>query len=229
MKKIFVLLSMILVMNTANAQIGYYASVKAGAGATTFYVNDDDKLGDYLVKDFKNNGLNVDKYTDSGLLWEMTASVGVDWAPSNMYVKQNPYDWFHLRLEGEFGYNSYHEDGDLKYDYMTTGSVKLKQNYFFALANGYADFRIDNFIPYIGAGIGYGFGNEEVKVKYESQPEISNSADDNGIIYALHCGAGYVYSDKTTLELGFRRVYMPLEDDGMNIFDSVRLGVRFRI
>ncbi|MBO4480859.1 MAG: outer membrane beta-barrel protein [Alphaproteobacteria bacterium] len=229
MKKFLVLICLVLVTNVANARTEYYTSVKVGAGDTTIYVNDDDKLGDYLIKvSEENTGLNGYKYSDFGLLWEISAAVGLDWAPGKMYVKKNPYDWFHLRLETEFGYNNYRENGKLRYDYTITDRIKVKYDHFFALLNGYADFRIDNIVPYVGLGVGYGFGKEEIKVTNE-HGRYSDSVDDSGVIYAVHLGVGYKYSDITTLDFGVRRVYAPTEDDGMDVFDTVRLGARFRM
>ena len=227
MKKFLLLVGMICVTRVANAQTEYYVSAKLGAGDTTIYVNDDDKFGDYLVDTFEEIDGDGFKYNDSGFLWEMSAAVGLDWAPGKMYVKKNPYDWFHLRLEAELGYNNYHETGKVRQNYTLKDRVKLTEYHFFALANGYADFRIDNVVPYIGLGIGYSFGNEEVKIS--GAHEFSNAVDDDGVIYALHAGVGYKYSDITTLDLGFRRVYAPAEDGGRYIFDTLRLGARFRI
>lgn len=220
MKKILLLISMVLITNIANAQTEFYTSVKVGAGDTTIYVDDDTKLGDYLEE---QSGSGY-KYSDSGLLWGISAAVGLDWSPTKMYIKQSPYDWFHLRLEGEFGYNNYREDGKLRYDYMITDEIKEKYDQFLILANGYADFKIDNVIPYVGMGIGYGLSKEEMKIN-----ESSDSVDDSGVVYALHLGIGYKYSDITTLDFGVRRVYAPTEDDGRYIFDMIRLGARFRI
>lgn len=224
MKKFLLLFAMICVTGVANAQTEYYVSAKLGAGDTTIWVNNDDKIGDWLEE---QSGPGY-KYSDSGLLWETSVAAGLDWAPGKMYVKKNPYDWFHLRLEAEFGYNNYREKGKLRYDYVITDRIKLKYDYFFALVNGYMDFRIDNVVPYIGLGAGYSFGWEEIKLSNTSG-KYSDSVDDNGVIYALHAGIGYKYSDITTLDLGYRRVYAPTEDDGTYVFSTVRLGARFRI
>ncbi len=227
MKKFLLLFGMICVTGVANAQTEYYVSAKLGAGDTTIYVNDDDKIGDALVDAYNKHDGDGYKYNNSGLLWEASAAVGLDWVPGKMYVKKNPYDWFHLRLEAELGYNNYREKGKLRQNYVLKHEVELKEDHFFALLNGYADFRIDSVIPYIGLGIGYSLGNEEVQV---SEPDgYSNAVDDDGVIYAVHAGVGYKYSDITTLDLGFRRVYAPAEDGGRYIFDTLRLGARFRI
>ena len=224
MKKIFLLTGMILATNVANAQTEFYTSVKMGFGGTTIYVDGGDKLGDYLVKE---SGPGY-KYSDTGLLWEASTALGIDWSPRKMYVKQGSNEWFHLRLEGEFGYNNYRKNGELTYNYVITDNIKIKSNNFFALINGYTDFRIDNIIPYLGLGIGYSFGNEKIKLSNEGG-SFSDSVDADGIIYALHLGVGYKYSDITTFDLGGRRVYAPAKDDGMVVFDTVRFGVRFRI
>ena len=217
MKKILLLISMILITNVADARMEYYASIKAGAGDTTIYVDGDKKIGDYLVKEleiYRGPGL---QYDDSGLLWEISPAIGIDWA-------MNLYGWFHLRLEGELGYNHYREDGTVKKDYAITDRVKVKSDQIFLLANGYADFRIDKVIPYVGLGLGYGFGRDGITVD-----NLHESTNDSGIIYALHLGVGYKYSDITTFDLGLRRVYVPVEDDGQYDFDTIRLGARFRI
>ena len=156
MKKIFCCLVMILVTSVANAQTEYYTSLKVGMGDTTIYVNGDDKLGNSLEE------LTGYRYSDTGLLWEVSASLGFDWSPGKMYVTKNPHDWFHLRLEGEFGYNNYRENGKLRNNYTVADRIRVKYDNFFVLANGYADFRIDRFVPYFGLGIGYSFGNEEI-------------------------------------------------------------------
>jgi len=228
MKKFLLLSGLVLFTNVANAQTEYYASLKLGVGDTTIYVNDD-KFGDYLVKSSEESrGVYGYNYSDSGLLYELSAAVGIDWSPGQMYVELSSYDWLHLRLEGEFGYNNYHEDGKLRYDYTVTDIIEIKDEYVFVLANGYVDFRINNIVPYLGFGIGYGFGNEEVKLSNEFG-DFSDSVDNNGFIYALHLGVGYKYSDITTLDFGLRRVYAPSEDDGMNVFDTIRFGARLRI
>lgn len=227
MKKFLLLVGMICVTRVANAQTEYYVSAKLGAGDTTIYVNDDDKIGEALVKQLGSGY----KYNDSGFLWEGSVAVGLDWAPGKMYVKKNPYDWFHLRLEAEFSYNNYHESGKLRQNYVLKDEVKLKYYQFFALASGYADFKIDDVVPYVGLGIGYSFGNGEIRISGDDvlDNKASNAIDDDGVIYALHAGVGYKYSDITTLDLGFRRVYAPAEDGGRYIFDTLRLGARFRI
>lgn len=228
MKKFLVIIGVIFIANVANAQVGYYASAKVGAGGATIYVDDDTRLGDWLVEVSEQaSGHRGYKYSDSGLLWEISAAVGIDWTPGKMYVKKNPYDWFHLRLEGEFGYNNYREEGKLRYDYTVTDRIKIKYDHFFILANGYADFRIDSVVPYIGLGVGYGLGKEEAILNNDESH--SESIDDSGIIYALHAGVGYKYSDITTFDLGYRRVYAPAEDDGQTVFNTIRLGARFRI
>lgn len=222
MKKLLFLTSMILITNVANAETEYYAAMKMGIGDATIYVNSDDKLGDYLVRISEaESGLNGYNYDASGLLWEVSPAIGVDWA-------MNLYGWFHLRLEGEFGYNRYHEKGKLKYNYAVTDRTKVELNQFFMLVNGYADFRIDKVVPYIGLGLGYGFGKDELTISNE-YGDFSDSINDNGIIYALHLGVGYKFSEITTFDLGLRRVYAPAEDKGSYIFDTVRLGARFRI
>lgn len=220
MKKIFYLLvGTIFITNAANAKNEYYASVKTGVGDTAIY-QDDMKLGDYLVKTLNDGS----RYDASGLLWGISAAVGIDWSPNSMYVTQNPYSWFHLRLEGEFGYNNYHQDGKIRRGYEITDTIKIKFNDFFLLANGYADFRIDRVVPYVGLGLGYSFGNQEWTIDSDIYP-----LHDNGLLYALYAGVGYQYSDITTFELGYSRIYAPAEDDGLYVLGSVRLGARFRI
>lgn len=224
MKKFLLFVCAIFVTGAANAQFEYYASIKVGMGDATIYQGDD-KFGDYIAK---SAGPGY-KYDSSGLLWGISPAVGFDWSPNSMYVSQNPYAWFHLRLEGEFGYNNYHEDGKLRYDYQITDKIDVKFDHFFMLANGYADFRINKIVPYVGLGIGYSFGNEEITVRNDVNGESSDSVSDSGLIYALHLGVGYKYSDITTFELGYRRVYAPAEDDGLTVFGSIRLGARFRL
>lgn len=216
MKKYLLLASTIFVTGIANAQSTYYVSAKMGLGDTTIYVDGDTKLGDYLVRISGNK-----EYDASGLLLEFSPAIGID-------ATLNSQGWFHMRLEGEFGYNYYSEDGDIKDYYTVTNKIQVKLNHFFFLANGYADFRIDNVIPYIGFGLGYGFGKNETTIS-NTGGESSESTNDNGILYALHFGLAYKYSDITTFDLGCRRVYAPAEDDGQYVFDSIRLGLRFRI
>ncbi len=227
MKKILVLATVIVTAGAANAQTGYYVSAKLGAGDTTTYVDHNDKLGDVLAE---NCGIGC-KYGDSGLLWEASVAAGLDWTPGEMYVEKNQYDWFHLRLEAEFGYNNYREDGKLRQNYVVTDKIKLKYDRFFMLVNGYADFRIADVVPYVGLGMGYSVGKEEIKMKgaHVESGKASNHIDDDGIIYAVHFGVGYKYSDITTLDLGARRIYAPAEDGGRYILDTIRLGARFRI
>lgn len=222
MKKILLLLGAILITNAANAKSEYYASVKIGVGDTAIY-QDDMKLGDYLVKvvkDFNDGSV----YDASGLLLGVSSALGIDWSPNSMYVTQNPYGWFHLRLEAEFGYNNYRQDGKIRHDHEITDAIKIKFNDFFLLANGYADFHIDRVVPYIGLGLGYSFGNQEWTVDGDVYP-----LHDNGLLYALYAGVGYKYSDITTFELGYSRIYAPAKDDGLYVLGSVRLGARFRI
>lgn len=224
MKKILLLLGMVFVTNVANAYTEYYAAAKLGAGDTTIYVDNDIKLGDWLVET-SGAGYSFDA---SGLLWETSAALGIDWSPNNMYVTPSHYSWFHLRLEGELGYNNYRESGKLKYDYTVTDKTDIKFDNFFLLANGYADFRIHKVMPYVGLGVGYSFGKEEITLS-NATGEYNSSVDDNGVVYGFHLGIGFKYSDATTLDLGYRRLYAPAEDDGLNVFSTVRLGARFRI
>lgn len=229
MKKILLLLSIIFITNTANAKIEHYASVKMGLGRTTIYVDGNDTFGDYFVKVYEQEmGINGLTYESSGMLWELSPALGIDWTAGNTYGAPSSYDWFHLRLEGELGYNHYSENGKFKYNYMVMEKSALNINQIFLLANGYADFRIDKFVPYVGLGFGYSFGKEEATLTANGE-EVNDSTNDNGIIYALHLGVGYKYSDITTIDFGCRRVYMPTQDDGQYIFDTIRLGTRFRI
>jgi len=226
MKKILVLIGMIFITCAANAQIEYYTSIKLAVGSTTIYVDDNTTLGDYLAA---VSGAGY-KYDGSGLLLGISSAVGIDWSPNKMYVNQHPYGWFHLRLEGELGYNYYSHDGKLRYDYQITDKINVNLKHLSVLANGYADFRINKVIPYVGLGAGYSFGKAEIAViNTEYGDEHSDSDDDSGFIYALYLGVGYKYSDITTFDLGYRRVYAPTKDDGLYVFSMLRLGVRLRI
>ena len=235
MKKVLLLLSMVFVTSAADAKIEYYTSMKAGVGDTTIYVHGNTKQGDYLVDVFEENfGIGY-KYDSSGLLWEISPAVGIDWSVNNVYgspdMCDTPCGWFHLRLEGEIGYNNYRENGKLKQNYIVADKIETKYDYLFLLANGYADFRIDKFVPYVGLGLGYALGREEITIhgNQAGLEEFNDSIDDSGIIYALYAGIGYKHSDITTLDLGYRRLYAPMEGDGMNVFSTIRLGARFRI
>ena len=214
MKKIILLTSMIFITGIAKAQPEHhaYASLKMGIGSTTIYIDKDTKFGDYLVAISGNNS-----YDPSGLLLEFSPAMGVD-------VTMNSQGWFHLRVEAEMGYDLYSENGDIKDNYTVTNKIKVKLNQFFWLMNGYADFKIGNIIPYVGFGAGYSFGKNKTTINDESE-----SVNDNGIIYALYAGIGYRFSDITTFDFGYRRVNAPAEYDGSYIFNSIRLGARFRI
>lgn len=230
MRKFMLLTGVVLITNVANAQTEYYASAKIGMGDATIYVDKDTKIGDSLANAF-NSELAGHNYDGSGFLWGLSAAAGIDWSPNSMYVNQNPYSWFHLRLEGEAGYNNYSESGKIRRDYTVVDDVDVNFNTFFLFANGYADFRINKIVPYIGLGLGYSFGKEELTVTGNNLigGSVSDSISDNGMLYAFYLGVGYKYSDITTFELGARRVYAPAEDDGKYVFDSIRLGARFRI
>ncbi len=234
MKKFLILASIVFVTSVANAKTEYYTSVKLGAGDTTIYVDDNTKLGDYFVKiSEENRGVSGYKYDDSGLLLEMSAAVGIDWATNGMYgtPRGKPYGRlyrFHFRLEGEFGYNYYGENGKIKQNYTITDEIDIKFNQIFLMANGYVDFRIDKVVPYVGLGLGYVFGKDEITIRNE-YGEAYNSVNDNGLMYALYAGLGYKYSDITTLDLGYKRAYAPTDGGGEYVFQSVRLGARFRI
>ena len=226
MKKILGLTAMALISGVANASTEYYVSAKLGVGDTIIYADGDTRVDDYLVKTFNELDGASYKYSSSGLLWDASFAVGVDWSLATMYVKKSQYDWFHVRLEGEVGYNNYREQGKLKDNYVVKHDLEIRYDNLFILANGYADFRINRIVPYLGLGLGYGFDNEELTVK---DINFSNSVDDGGIIYALHAGVGYKYSDVTTLDLGYRRVYAPTDGDGLDVFSAIRFGIRFRI
>lgn len=206
MKKILLLTGAFFIGGVANAQTTYYASVKMGLGDVTIY-QDDTKLEDY----FAEFG-----FESSGLLLEISPAIGIDWAV-------NPEGWLHFRLEAELGYNYYHENIKLKLDDIR---MEIDFNQLFLLANWYANFRIDRFVPYVGVGLGHGWGTLTLNDESDGTEEF---IDANGEIYALHFGLGYRYSDITTFDLGARRVYVPAEDDGQYVFDSIRLGARFRI
>ncbi len=222
MKKILLLTSLIAITSAANAQTEYYFSTKLGLGDTTIYVDDDTEFGDYLVKEAeKDTGLTGFKYDASGLLWELSPAVGIDWTI-------NDSGWFHIRLEGELGYNHYHENGKFKYNSMVTSKEKIEFNDVFFLVNGYADFRINKIVPYIGLGLGHGWGKKEMTVN-NGLGEFNSSDNDHGVLVALHLGVAYKYSDITTFDFGIRTVDAPVEDDGSYIYTSARLGARFRI
>ena len=226
MKKILGLTAMVLISGVANASTEYYVSAKVGAGDIIMYADGNTKASDFLVETFNELDGARYKYSSSGLLWDASAAVGVDWSLATMYVKKSPYDWFHVRLEGEFGYNNYRENGKLKDNYVVKHEVEINYDNIFILANGYADFRINKIVPYLGLGLGYSFDKKELNV---TDLDFNNSVDDSGIIYALHAGVGYKYSDVTTLDLGYRRVYAPSEGDGLDVFSAIRFGIRFRI
>ncbi len=223
MKKILLLMGAFFITGVANAQTEYYASMKLGAGDTTIYTSGNTKQGAEIENAFEALGYRY-KYTDSGLLWEISPAVGIDWSFDKMYV--TPYRGLHLRLEGELGYNHYSENGKLKDGYAVADTVKIKFDEMFLLANGYADFRIDKFAPYVGFGVGYAFGRQEITI---TGLHFNDSVDDGGVIYALHAGIAYKHSDITMLDVGYRRLYEPTEGNGLNVFSTVRLGVRFRI
>lgn len=211
MKKILLITGMIFITNMANADPEYYTSIKIGVGTTTIY-QDNTKLDDYFVQ----NGFQYD--SSGGLLLEMSPTIGFDLAI-------NSKGWLHFRLEGELGYNNYHEDIKLR-ENSTDYNLTIKFNQIFFLVNGYMDFRIYKFSPYVGLGFGYGWGEITIGNKNDGS---NDPVDANGGIYALHAGISYKYSDITTFDLGVRRVYAPAEDDGSYVFDSIRLGFRFRI
>lgn len=211
MKKFLLIAGMIFVTGIASANQTYYVSVKMGGGTTTIY-QDNTKIDDYFVQ----NGFKYD--ASGGVLLEVSPAIGIDWA-------LNTEKWLHLRLEAELGYNHYRENMKLKkdadkYDF----TVKFDQVFF--LANGYMDFRIDRFSPYVGLGFGYSWGDMAMR---DNDDGARIPMDANGGLYALHFGLAYKYSDITTFDLGCRRVYAPAEDDGQYVFDSIRLGLRFRI
>lgn len=222
MKKIILLTSMIAMTSVANAQTEYYFSTKMGIGDTDIYVDNDTKFSDYIIKAAeRNTGLTGFEYDASGLLWELSPAVGIDWTINNS-------GWFHIRLEGEMGYNHYYEDGKLKYNNMVSDKIKVEFNDIFFLVNGYADFRINKIVPYVGLGLGYGWGKKEMTVN-NGLGEFNNSDNDRGGLIALHLGVAYKYSDITTFDFGIRAVDAPVENDGSYIYTTARLGARFRI
>lgn len=222
MKKILLLTSMIAITSVANAQTEYYFSTKLGLGDTTIYVDDNTEFGDYVERAAEHNtGLTGFKYDADGLLWELSPALGVDWAI-------NDSGWFHIRLEGEMGYNHYYEDGKLKYNHMVSDEIKFEFNDIFFLVNGYADFRINKIVPYVGLGLGYSWGKKEMTVN-NGLGEFNSSNNDRGGLVALHLGVAYKYSDITTFDFGIRSVDAPVENDGSYIYTTARLGARFRI
>ncbi len=222
MKKIILLTSMIAMTSVASAQTEYYFSTKMGIGDTDIYVDNDTKFSDYIIKTAeRNSGLTGFEYDASGLLWELSPAVGIDWTINNS-------GWFHIRLEGEMGYNHYYEDGKLKYNNMVSDKIKVEFNDIFFLVNGYADFRINKIVPYVGLGLGYGWGKKEMTVN-NGLGEFNNSDNDRGGLIALHLGLAYKYSDITTFDFGIRAVDAPVENDGSYIYTTARLGARFRI
>lgn len=225
MKKIILLMCLLAVTDVANAKTEHYASIKAGFGNTTIYVDKNTKLGDWLVQESGSAGYS---YDSSGLLWDLSSAIGIDWTPGDTYGVKSPYDWFHMRLEGEIGYNRYVENGKLKYGYAITDKTSIRFDKLFIMANGYMDFRIDKVSPYFGLGIGYGLGKEDITIS-NTAGEFNDSANNTGIIYALSLGVAYKYSNITTLDFGLRRIYVPMEDDGRYVYDTIRFGTRFRI
>lgn len=222
MKKILLLTSLITITSAANAQTEYYFSTKLGLGDTTINIDEDTDFEDYIIKSVeRNTGLTGFEYDASGLLWELSPAVGVDWTI-------NDSGWFHIRLEGELGYNHYYEEGKLKYDSMVSDKIKFEFNDIFFLVNAYADFRINKIVPYVGLGLGYGWGKKEMTVN-NGLGEFNSSDNDRGGLGALHLGVAYKYSDITTFDFGIRTVSAPTEDDGSYVYTTARLGARFRI
>ncbi len=218
MKKILLLATIIGLTNTANAQTEYYTSVKAGLGSTAMYVNNDTEFGDALAQSWEDAyGLTGFEYKSGGILWEISPSVGIDWTLNNS-------GWLHARLEGELGYNRYHETGKVKRNMEIFSETEINFDDIFLLINGYMDFKIDNAIPYIGIGIGHDWETVEITVD-----NLNESINDDGSIFALHLGMAYKYSYKTTFDFGVRRVYIPVENDESYVFTTARVGVRFRI
>ena len=222
MKKILLLTSLIAITSAANAQTEYYFSTKLGLGDTTINIDDDTDFEEYVIKlAERNSGLTGFEYDASGLLWELSPAVGIDWTINNS-------GWFHIRLEGELGYNHYYENGKLKYNNMVSDKIKVEFNDVFFLVNGYADFRINKIVPYVGLGLGHGWTRDEITVS-SALGEFNEHVNDHGVLVALHLGVAYKYSDITTFDFGIRTVDAPVEDDGSYIYTSARLGARFRI
>lgn len=218
MKKILLFAIVIGMTNAANAQTEYYTSIKAGLGSTTIYIDDNTEFGDALVQYAEyNTGLTGFKYSSGGILWEISPAVGIDWTLNNS-------GWLHMRLEGELGYNRYHETGKLKYDMTITNKTEINFDDIFLLVNGYMDFKIDKVAPYIGFGIGHDWEAAEITID-----NANESINDDGSIWALHLGIAYKYSYSTTFDFGVRRVYVPTDSEESYVFTTARLGARFRI
>ncbi len=222
MKKILLLTSVLAITSVANAQTEYYFSTKLGFGDTTINVDKNTEFDEYIVKVAEmNTGLIGFEYDVSGLLWELSPAIGVDWTI-------NDSGWLHVRLEGELGYNHYYEDGNLKYNSMLSDNIQIEFNDMFFLVNGYVDFRIDKIVPYVGLGLGHGWKKEEIIIN-NGLGEINDSVNDHGVLGAWHLGVAYKYSDIITFDFGIRSINVPTEDDGSYVYTTARLGARFRI
>jgi opacity protein-like surface antigen len=94
-----------------------------------------------------------------------------------------------FRTEAELGWQ--------RSDLETDGQTDL----FYGLANGYYDFDIGSrFVPYLGAGVGYG------SINLDGTPSGLASVDDSDEVplWQVSAGASYLLSDRMSLFGGYR-------------------------
>lgn len=128
-----------------------------------------------------------------------------------------------FRAEGEFGWQKNDLDAG-------SGDNEL----FYGMASGYYDFDVGRpFLPYVGAGVGYGW------FWFDGTPSGFAAVDDSDstALYHLSAGVSYELSPQTTLFGGYRWLSAfddpSFTDAAGNTFESdydahiVQVGVRF--
>jgi len=132
-----------------------------------------------------------------------------------------------VRVEGEFGYNSFSEKDSIDM-YGTTVSIDSTYSPMTFMANAYFDFMTDYKLkPYVGAGAG--IANFDIKVK-TSVMGMSGTASgsQSGFTYGLYGGVGFniVEDGSVAGDVGVRYVSMSIESETFNVL-SFNAGVKY--
>jgi len=179
----------LLACDAAQAQVYYRVEVGYSQSTGT----------DLKDKDFANSGVicgdplcnSAGSIKDVGSSYTLGAAVGYRFSPN-------------LRADVALGYRPGYAidatDGSGTSFKADVKSVSL-------MANGYYDFPLSGWTPYVGAGLG--FAQNKVDTVSFGGPGFSGTAPGgtkSGTAYALMLGAGIPLSGRTTLDIGYRYI-----------------------
>ena len=116
------------------------------------------------------------------------------------------YDFGYFRLEGEVAYreNDIDEINIFGNDTVSSGDVTSTA----FMLNGYVDIENPSPVtPYLGAGIGYNYAEQEGKAVYGGSTTVKYDDSDTVFAYQLTAGIAWDVNDAFTLDLCYKYLY----------------------